>query len=240
MKYIHSFFVFIFLLVGCSDNSLPPIKINDFKNDISVKNLGLRLIDLPYGLNSMEQRRDEVQEIFIAVHGGNSEGYEWIYPLKKINTKSRHIYFYRWPDNNCFQNSAKSLKNEITEILNKDDSVTKIILMGHSYGGILVTHLLKNWNLTTSLEIHVVASPLLGTPMLNSMCGYEPILAIPKKSVLYEWRTQHQLDNVYKDFNEDPQKIELKESFVITLPETYKGNRLGHNWSISWVADEAF
>ena len=240
MKYIHSFFVFIFLLVGCSDNSLPPIKINDFKNDISVKNLGLRLIDLPYGLNSMEQRRDEVQEIFIAVHGGNSEGYEWIYPLKKINTKSRHIYFYRWPDNNCFQNSAKSLKNEITEILNKDNSVTKIILMGHSYGGILVTHLLKNWNLTTSLEIHVVASPLLGTPMLNSMCGYEPILAIPKKSVLYEWRTQHQLDNVYKDFNEDPQKIELKESFVITLPETYKGNRLGHNWSISWVADEAF
>ena len=240
MKYIHSFFVFIFLLVGCSDNSLPPIKINDFKNDISVKNLGLRLIDLPYGLNSMEQRRDEVQEIFIAVHGGNSEGYEWIYPLKKINTKSRHIYFYRWPDNNCFQNSAKSLKNEITEILNQDDSVTKIILMGHSYGGILVTHLLKNWNLTTSLEIHVVASPLLGTPMLNSMCGYEPILAIPKKSVLYEWRTQHQLDNVYKDFNEDPQKIELKESFVTTLPETYKGNRLGHNWSISWVADEAF
>ena len=76
--------------------------------------------------------------------------------------------------------------------------------------------------------------------MLNSMCGYEPILAIPKKSVLYEWRTQHQLDNVFKDFNEDPQKIELKESFVTTLPETYKGNRLGHNWSISWVADEAF
>ena len=89
MKYIHSFFVFIFLLVGCSDNSLPPIKINDFKNDISVKNLGLRLIDLPYGLNSMEESRDEVQEIFIAVHGGISEGYEWIYPLKKINTQSR-------------------------------------------------------------------------------------------------------------------------------------------------------
>ena len=240
MKYIHSFFVFIFLLLGCSDNSLPPIKINDFKNDIPVKNLGMRLIDLPYGLNSMEQSRDEVQEIFIAVHGGNSEGYEWIYPLKKINTKSRHIYFYRWPDQNCFQNSAQSLKNEITEILNQDDSITKIILMGHSYGGILVAHLLKNWNLTTPLEIHVVASPLLGTAMLNLMCGYEPILAIPKKSVLYEWRTQQQLDNVYKDFNEDPQRIELQESFVTTLPETYKGNRLGHNWSISWVADEAF
>ena len=150
------------------------------------------------------------------------------------------MYFYRWPDNNCFQNSAKKLKDEIIQILNEDDSIKKITLIGHSYGGILVTHLLKNWNLTIPLEIHVVATPLLGTPMLNSMCGYEPILAIPKKSALYEWRTKQQLDNVYKDFNEDPQIIELKESFVTTLPETYKGNRLGHNWSISWVADEAF
>ncbi len=76
--------------------------------------------------------------------------------------------------------------------------------------------------------------------MLNSMCAYEPISAIPKKSVLYEWRTQFQLDNVFKNLNEDPQRIELNGSLVTTLPYTYKGNRLGHNWSISWVADEAF
>ncbi len=126
MKQSLLFFVFIFLLVGCSDDYLPPIKISDFKNDISVKNLGMRLIDLPYGLNSMEPSRDEVQEIFIVVHGGNSEGYEWIYPLKKINTEFRHMYFYRWPDSNCFQNSAENLKNEITEILNQDDSIKKM------------------------------------------------------------------------------------------------------------------
>ena len=72
------------------------------------------------------------------------------------------------------------------------------------------------------------------------MCAYEPILALPKKSVLYEWRTQFQLDNVFKDLNEDPQSIELNGSLVTILPDTYKGNRLGHNWSISWVADEAF
>tara|TARA_B100001057_G_scaffold421828_1_gene443000 strand:+ start:111 stop:833 length:723 start_codon:yes stop_codon:yes gene_type:complete len=240
MKYSLSFLVLIFLLAGCSDDSLPPIKISDFKNDISVKNLGMRLIDLPYGLHSMEPNLDKAQEIFVAVHGGNSEGYEWIYPLKKINTKLRHIYFFRWPDNSCFQNSAEELKNEITDILKQDDSVKKITLLGHSYGGILATHLLRNWNLTTPLEIHAVASPLLGTSMLNSICGYEPILALPKNSTLYEWRTQQKLDNVYRDFSEDPQRIELKESFVTILPESYKGNRLGHNWSISWVADEAF
>ena len=240
MKSIFSFFLLIFLLPGCSDTSLPPIKISDFENDTSVKNLGIRLMDLPYGLNSMEPSLAEVQEIFISVHGGNSEGYEWIYPLKKINTKLRHMYFYRWPDNSCFQNPVKKLKDEITSILNQDKSIKKITLIGHSYGGILVSQLLKDWNLTTPIEIHVIASPLLGTPMLNSMCAYEPISAIPKKSVLYEWRTQFQLDNVFKNLNEDPQRIELNGSLVTTLPDTYKGNRLGHNWSISWVADEAF
>lgn len=240
MKLIFSFYALIFLLAGCNGASAPPIKISDFKKDISVKNLGIRLIDLPYGLNSMEPNLGEAKEIFIAVHGGNSEGYEWIYPLIKINTKLRQMYFYRWPDNSCFQNHAEKLKDEITDILNEDDSIRKITLIGHSYGGILVTHLLKNWNLKTPLEVHVVASPLQGTSMLNSICAYEPISAIPKNSVLYEWRTQQQLDNVYKDFNEDPQKIELKESIVTTLPDTYEGNRLGHNWAISWVADEAF
>ena len=240
MKFIFLFFASIFLLIGCSDTSSPPIQISDFRDDVSVKNLGMRLIDLPYGLNSMEPGLEEVQEIFIAVHGGNSEGYEWIYPLKKINTKLRHMYFYRWPDNNCFQNSAEKLKDEVTYILDQDKSIKKIVLLGHSYGGILVTQLLKDLNLTIPVEIHVIASPLLGTPLLNSMCNYEPISAIPKKSVLYQWRTQYELDNVFKNLNKDPQRIELNGSLVTTLPDTYKGNRLGHNWSISWVADEAF
>ncbi len=240
MKFIFLFFLSIFFLPGCSDTSLPPIKISDFRNDVSVKNLGIRLIDLPYGLNSMEPSLDEVQEIVIAVHGGNSEGYEWIYPLKKINTKLRHIYFYRWPDNNCFQNSTERLKDEIIYILDQDNFIKKITLIGHSYGGIVVTQLIKDLNLSIPIEIHAIASPLLGTSMLNSICGYEPLSSIPEKSVLYEWRTQHKLDNAYKDLNEDPQKIELNGSLVITLPNTYKGNRLGHNWSISWVADEAF
>ena len=188
----------------------------------------------------MEPGLDEVQEIFIAVHGGNSEGYEWIYPLKKINTRLRHMYFYRWPDNNCFQNSVEKLKDEIIYILDQNNSIKKITLLGHSYGGILVTQLLKDLNLTIPIEIHAVASPLLGTSMLNSICGYEPISSIPKKSVLYEWRTQHKLDNAYMNLNEDPQRIDLNGSLVTILPNTYKGNRLGHNWSISWVADEAF
>jgi len=240
MKHIFYTPVLTFFLIACGNTSQPPIQLNDLSAEISVKTLGERLIDLPYGLNDLEPSADESQEIFIAVHGGSSEGYEWIHPIRKIDTKQKHMYFYRWPDNGCFQDSAKELVNEIYTLLNQDNSFKKVILMGHSYGGILVTDVLKHWNVVTPLEVHVVASPLLGTTMLKTICGYEPIKIIPKNSLLFEWRTQHQLDSAFKDLSVDPQQINIKGSLVTVLPDTYKGNRLGHNWSISWVADEAF
>ena len=240
MKQAYYYFIFVFLIIGCSNAPQPPIQLEDLSNDISVKKLGQRLIDLPYGLNPMESGIDRSQEIFIAVHGGRSQGYEWVYPLKTIDTKQKSMYFYRWPDNDCFQSPSEILANEIKNILNQNGSLKKVSLIGHSYGGILVTHLLKNWNHVIPIEAHVVASPLLGTSMLIDICNYEPIKKIPNNSILYEWRTQHQLDNAYKDLSQDPQNINIEGSFVTTLPETYNGNRLGHNWSISWVADEAF
>ena len=240
MKHIFYTPVLTFFLIACGNASQPPIQLNDLSAEISVKTLGERLIDLPYGLNDLEPSADDSQEIFIAVHGGSSEGYEWIHPIRKIDTKQKHMYFYRWPDNGCFQGSAKELVNEIYTLLNQDNSFKKVILMGHSYGGILVTDVLKHWNVVTPLEVHVVASPLLGTTMLKSICGYEPIKIIPNNTLLFEWRTQHQLDSAFKDLSVDPQQINIKGSLVTVLPDTYKGNRLGHNWSISWVADEAF
>jgi len=240
MKHIFYTPVLTFFLIACGNASQPPIQLNDLSAEISVKTLGERLIDLPYGLNDLEPSAGDSQEIFIAVHGGSSEGYEWIHPIRKIDTKQKHMYFYRWPDNGCFQSSAEELVNEIYNLLNQDKSFKKVILMGHSYGGILVTDVLKHWNVVTPLEVHVVASPLLGTTMLKTICGYEPIKIIPKNSLLFEWRTQHQLDSAFKDLSVDPQQINIKGSLVTVLPDTYKGNRLGHNWSISWVADEAF
>ena len=240
MKHIFYTPVLTFFLIACGNASQPPIQLNDLSAEISVKTLGERLIDLPYGLNDLEPSADESQEIFIAVHGGSSEGYEWIHPIRTIDTKQKHMYFYRWPDNGCFKSSAEELVNEIYNLLNQDNSFKKVILMGHSYGGILVTDVLKHWNVVTPLEVHVVASPLLGTTMLKSICGYEPIKIIPNNTLLFEWRTQHQLDSAFKDLSVDPQQINIKGSLVTVLPDTYKGNRLGHNWSISWVADEAF
>ena len=41
----------------------------------------------------------------------------------------------------------------------------------------------------------------------------------------------------FQDINYDPQNVEIIGSNITRLPEKYKNNKLGHNWSISWVAD---
>ena len=122
MKHIFYTFVLVFFMAGCSNAPQPPIQLIDFSDDISVKKLGQRLIDLPYGLNALEPSEEEAQEIFIAVHGGSSEGYEWVYPIKTIDTKQKHMYFYRWPDNGCFQSSAEALENKIKTLLSQNNS----------------------------------------------------------------------------------------------------------------------
>ena len=52
---------------------------------------------------------EEARELFVGVHGGRSEGYEWIYPLKTIDTKKKEMYFiskcYFWN----FQNDQKTV-----------------------------------------------------------------------------------------------------------------------------------
>ena len=47
----------------------------------------------------------------------------------------------------------------------------------------------------------------------------------------------HEHRGVFQDLNYDPQNVEIKGSNITRLPEKYKNNKLGHNWSISWVAD---
>ena len=235
-------YIFIVCLVApsCSNSFEPNIQLVDFADGASVQKLGQRLIDLPEGLNLLEPSLLEAEELFIAVHGSRSKGYEWVYPLKTINTKKKEMYFYRWPDQDCFEAPAEKLITNIGNLLVNNPSFNKVTLIGHSYGGILVSHVLKNWTSKTSLEAHIIASPLLGNDLLINSCNYSPLQSINSNAALFEWRTQHQLDKAFKDVLPNPQDISITGSSITILPDTYKGNRLGHNWSISWVADEAF
>jgi triacylglycerol esterase/lipase EstA (alpha/beta hydrolase family) len=238
MKRSPATLLLVSFIFGCGNPSIDNIQLSDFEKDTSVQKLGKQLMVLSHGLNALESNLTNANEVFIGVHGSNSEGYEWVYPLKILNTNKKEIYFYRWPDNSCYQAPAENLILKIEDLLDAHPNIQKITLMGHSYGGIVVSYIVENWSNKIMLEAHIIASPLRGTAALIKRCNFEELKKIKNNVVLFEWRTQQELDNAFKGFETNPQDINISGSYVTTLPDMYKGNRLGHNWSISWVADQ--
>jgi hypothetical protein len=199
---------------------------------------GQRLMSLEHGLSLLEVKNNREKVAVIGVHGGRSEGYEWIYPLTKLDQNDRLTLFYRWDDRSCFLASALQLNQEILSLLEENSTIEKVVLLGHSYGGILLTWFIENWKSNTPIEIHTIASPLAGLNSITSSCNYVPPKQKSKNVKSVQWRTIKTLDNAFKNLSFDPQLINFKGHEVRNLPDKYKGKRLGHNWSLSYVADE--
>jgi len=226
----------IFLLVSCSESQ--EVSLKEFKITGDVFDSGKRLMSLPYGLHTLEENNTMEKTLIIGVHGSNSRGYEWIYPLSSLDNSDKLVAFFRWDDSSCPGPGIQSLSQNLSDLLVEKPNIKKIILLGHSYGGILVTSFMQNWKEKLPLEIHAIAAPLKGMGPVSSMCGYEPPSATQDNTSLHQWRTIKELDGAFRDLDYDPQETMILNSKITRLPETYKGNKLGHNWSISWVADE--
>ena len=226
----------IFLLVSCSESE--EVSLKEFKITEDVFDSGKRLMSLPYGLHTLEENNTMEKTLIIGVHGSNSRGYEWIYPLSTLDNSDKLVAFFRWDDSSCPGPGIESLSQNLSDLLVEKPNIKKIILLGHSYGGILVTSFMQNWKGKLPVEIHAIAAPLKGMGPVSSMCGYEPPRATQGNTSLHQWRTIKELDGAFKDLDYDPQETMILNSKITRLPETYKGNKLGHNWSISWVADE--
>ena len=201
------------------------------------KESGAKLIRLDFGLNPLERFNGKEKILLISVHGSQSEGYEWIYPLQTLDTEKSATFFYRWNDNKCYLSSAEKLNSYLSRAIKNFPDLEKVVLIGHSYGGVLVTSMVENWNNYLPADIHSVAGPI-GSEFNRGGCKYSPPKLISDKAVFYQWKTQHHLDAAFKRLKNDPQNLALTGSVVTRLPESYRGRRLGHNWSISWVADE--
>ena len=191
---------------------------------------GQKLMDLDFGLHDLEANSIG-KEILISIHGRDSRGFEWVYPLQTIDNEVTKTYFFRWDTTKCPQKTIPILMKEISAM--KD--IKKITILGHSYGGIL-SSLLLNEIEAIETEIHVIAAPL-GSSDLKKYCGYKHPTSKNNNVSYYQWRTIKKLDNAFNSFDYDPQLIDFKESSVVRLPRQYRGKRLGHLWSISWVAD---
>ena len=131
-----------------------------------------------------------------------------------------------------------SLLTLIKQKFYDNPNLNKLILLGHSYGGLLPVAFAEVWDMNVPLQIHSIAAPLKGMNIINSICDYELPDILKTNIELYQWRTIKELDGAFSDLDYDPQVMKILKSKVTRLPETYKGNKLGHNWSISWVADE--
>ena len=236
MRKIHSLLFFLVVYSHSSLSSYPWLDSMDPKNDYIRS--GQRLMSLEYGLSPLEVMNKKEKVAVIGVHGVRSEGYEWVYPLTKLDGNDRLTLFYRWDDESCFLPSALKLNQEILLLLEKNSTIKKIVLLGHSYGGILLTWFIENWTSNTPIEIHTIASPLAGLDSISNSCNYVPPKQRNKNVKSVQWKTIKTLDNAFKDLSYDPQLINFKGHEVRNLPDKYKGKRLGHNWSVSYVADE--
>ena len=209
---------------------LPSLNLYELDPNKEYLKSGQKLMDLDFGLHDLEANQAGKQ-ILISIHGRDSRGFEWIYPLQTIDNEVTKTYFFRWDTTKCPQKTIPILMKEISAMRD----IEKITILGHSYGGIL-SSLLLNEIESIETEIHVIAAPL-GSNDLKKYCGYEHPTSKNNNVSYYQWRTIKKLDYAFNSFDYDPQLIDFKESSVVRLPREYRGKRLGHLWSISWVAD---
>ena len=202
---------------------------------------GQYLIDREYGLHPIAFEEDQIDTVFIAVHGYRSRGYEWVYALKKMTASKNKTYFYRWDWNQCPNEAGSILYANIEKLLKSNPQIQHINIFGHSYGASIVTEIGDKPDLG-SVDIHSIAGALVPMKRLKKRCpdfiGYEGIKLSYRH---FQWRTVKQQDGAFKRMDFDPQLVDIFGSSVISLPPVFKdGKRLGHNRSIEWVFNKYF
>ena len=217
---------------SCASDDYP--WLTDLDSGPGVKASGLRLMNLNPGLHPLERTTAHVNKLLIGVHGFGSKGYEWIYPLQTLDDENTLTFFHRWNAFQCTNNASAEMALLLRTLLATHTHVESVEIIGHSYGGLVAVSFIAHWGQEVPIQIHTVAAPLAGT---GSGCDTALPRVLPSNIEVTQWRTIQALDNAFKDWPTDPQIAEIPGSLVARLPETYRGRRLGHNWSISWVAD---
>ena len=241
-------FIIIILVYSCSTNSSDKnsfLLTSDLVAGEYVEESGKKLINLPFGFTKIIADSAQLNDtIIIAVHGYESEGYEWVSSLNNLAEEYSNTYFYRYDWDICHDSLSNNLADSIVALIQRDSQFNKIVIFGHSYGGLVITYLASILEINTPIEIHTIASPLAGYPRIMDKCDLkyneDSILAYPSwetNITHHQWRTQKHQDGAFRDLDYNPQDISFDDSEVILLPETMYGERLGHNWSITWVID---
>lgn len=224
---------------GAAEPTEGQLTLDRLHDGDGAKASGAALMALPLGMHRLDTAEPEPVHAVIGVHGYDSGGYEWVHPLKVLGGDGKaRVFFHRYDWNQCPEPVAAALGRTLDELLAAEPELGSIQLVGHSYGGVVAALVASQYRGRVPLVADLVASPLAGHPGLSGSCSYAGAVAPPVGApvTLRQWRTRKELDGAFSDLDVDPQVVELPGE-VTVLPETYQGHRLGHNWSISWVAD---
>jgi pimeloyl-ACP methyl ester carboxylesterase len=216
-----------------------PLTLDRLEDGEGAKASGTRLMALPHGLHRLDAAAPEPTRAVIGVHGYESEGYEWVHPLKTLGRDGQaRVFLYRWDFRQCPEPMASALGQALDALVAAEPELEAIQLVAHSYGGVITALAASRYRGRVPLTVDLVASPLAGHPGMSGACDYAGAAAPPAETpvTLRQWRTRKELDGAFRDLDPDPQVVDLPGEITL-LPDTYRGHRLGHNWSISWVVD---
>ena len=204
------------------------------------------LINVSLGLNEIEGYKKSVTSYgFILVHGyypsqWPTKGFEWTLALNNLTSTETPIWWFRHDWNACPEHNSFLLKEALNDLIILNASLDSLILIGHSSGGFIVTDLAEKWEYDFPLSVHAIAAPLLGVGTRLDDCKVKGKKEyVINEHVRYtQWLTDHMSDGLFRRFEQDPQKVIIKNGNTIFLPKLYLGKRLGHNLSIQAVVDK--
>ena len=227
------------------DEPATGIDVVDLEEGTEIRNSGQELMTLSPGLHKLrygDQVNDSV--LVIAVHGYQSQGYEWVTGLKHLAEHFGALFFFRYDWEQCPDVTAEKLALAVKQEF-KRAPYRRVVIFGHSYGGLVVSYTAAQLG-RIKTEIHIIAAPLSGFPGLLDDCtnlhyndqGQLVYPAWKANITVIQHKTVHAADGAFRDLATDPQEIDLPFQQVLELPPTMDGHRLGHNWSVSWVLDQ--
>jgi len=228
------------LNLSCESPKGPPPTLEELHTDSRLKQSAKRLIHIPLGLHRLTPATHQSPKVIMAIHGYDSRGYEWVSSLHQFAESGAHVYWLRWDWNQCPQGGLADLQKALKQVHAQIPQLAEIEVFGHSYGGVISALLAQSRVGTLPLKVHAIASPLAGMGKLKTLCPATQIDGgtLAKNVAMTQWRTQHKIDGAFKDEARDPQLVSLPGAKTIDLPGSFDGHRLGHNWSVSYVATQ--
>jgi len=173
--------------------------------------------------------------------GWSSKGFEWAKPIKNFSKAGLPIWLYRYDWDQCPSITARQINLDLATLLEKNNHLKSIIIIGHSFGGLIVTLFSENWESSFPIKAHVIASGLAKSKFDRKYLNCEN----PKKTKYYisknveyiQWRTNKNQDGIFKKLKNDPQVVTFINGEFNLLPEKWNSTRVGHNFSILVVSD---